>query len=132
MTSNQIAYANYMENVRHNKQTERVARKNVKVAEAQVGLGYANLGEMYRHNYSMEDITQQQTDIRGQEAETNAYNAETKRLQTYADIYPDWLVGAGYGINELMESATGDIIDHASETVAENVHSNPDRKHRKR
>lgn len=132
MTSNQIAYANYMENVRHNKQSERIGRKNVAVAESQVGLGYANLGEMYRHNYSTESLTEQQTEVRQQEAETNAYNAETKRLETYAKFLPDWLVAAGYGINELMESATGDAITNASAYVADSVHSNPNRKHRKR
>lgn len=132
MTSNQIAYANYMENVRHNKQSEKIGRQNVRVAESQVGLGYANLGEMYRHNYATENLTQQQTEVRGQEAETNAYNAETKRMETYAKFLPDWMVGVGYGINELMESSTGEFIDKASQQVADNVHSNPNRKHRKR
>lgn len=132
MTSNQIAYANYRENVRHNKQTERLGRENVNVAEAQVGLGYANLGEMYRHNYSTEQLTGQQTEVKQQEAETNAYNAETKRIQTWANILPDWAVAIGYGINEVMESATGDAINRASEKVAKQVHSNPNRKHRKR
>lgn len=139
MTSNQIAYANYMENVRHNKRTEQIGRRNVQVAEAQVGLGYANLGEMYRHNYSMENISQQQTDVKQQEAETRAteaetkaYDAKTKRMQAYASMLPDWLVAAGYGINEIMESATGDAINYASNQVAENVHSNPKSKHRKR
>lgn len=132
MTSNQIAYANYMENVRHNKQSERIGRKNVDVAEAQVGLGYANLGEMYRHNYSSENLTQQQTEVRQQEADTNAYNAETRRIETYTKFLPDWLVAAGYGINELMESSTGEIVNALSDKVASDVHSNPNRKHRKR
>lgn len=139
MTSNQIAYANYMENVRHNKRTEKLTAKNINVAEAQVGLGYANLGEMYRHNYSTEQLTGQQTEVRQQEAdtkqseaETKAYEAKTKRMQLYSQWLPDWLVAAGYGINELMESATGDAITSASDKVAHNVHSNPNRKHRKR
>lgn len=132
MTSNQIAYANYMENVRHNKRTEGISKRNVDVAETQVGLGYANLAEMYRHNYSTENLTEAQTEIKQQEADTHAYEAETKRINAYANILPDWLVAAGYGINELMESATGEVIDHASEQVARNVHDNPNRKHRKR
>lgn len=139
MTSNQIAYANYMETVRHNKRTERLSKRNIDVAESQVGLGYANLAEMYRHNYSTEQLTGQQNEVRQQEAstkqseaETKQYEAKTKRMQLYSQWLPDVLVAAGYGINELMESATGEIIDHASEQVAENVHSNPNRKHRKR
>lgn len=139
MTSNQIAYANYMENVRHNKRTEQLTKRNIKVAEAQVGLGYANLNEMYRHNYSMEELTgqktevqQQEADTRQQEVENKEYEAETKRMELYSKWLPDWLVAAGYGVNELMESATGDAINNASEQVAKNVHSNPNRKHRKR
>lgn len=139
MTSNQIAYANYMENVRHNRRTERLTGRNIAVAEAQVGLGYANLGEMYRHNYSTEQLTGEQTEVRKQEAdtkqkeaETKAYEAKTKRMQLYSQWLPDWLVAAGYGVNELMESATGDAINHASEQVAQNVHDNPNSKHRKR
>lgn len=132
MTSNQIAYANYMENVRHNKRTEQLTARNVDVAEAQVGLGYANLGEMYRHNYSTEQLTGQQTDVRQQEADIKEYESQTKRMQLYSQWLPDWMVAAGYGINELMESATGDAINRASEQVAQNVHSNPNRKHRKR
>lgn len=132
MTSNQIAYANYMENVRHNKRTEKISAKNVAVSEAQVGLGYANLAEMYRHNYSTEQLTEQQTNVKEQEAETHAYEAETHRMNTYAKFLPDWMVGLGYGINEVMDSATGNIINYVSKNVADNVHSNPDRKHRKR
>lgn len=139
MTSNQIAYANYMENVRHNKRTERLSSRNIDVAEAQVGLGYSNLAEMYRHNYSTEQLTGQLNEVRAQEAEirqseaeTKQYEAKTKRMQLYSQWLPDWMVAAGYGINELMESATGEFINNESERVAENVHSNPNRKHRKR
>lgn len=139
MTSNQIAYANYMESVRHNKRTERLSSRNIDVAESQIGLGYANLAEMYRHNYSTEQLTEQQTGVRQQEAETKQseaetrqYEAKTKRMQLYSQWLPDWMVAAGYGINELMESTSGEVINYASEHVAENVHSNPNRKHRKR
>lgn len=132
MTSNQIAYANYMENVRHNKRSERLSERNIDVAQAQVGLGYANLQEMYRHNYATEKLTGAQTDVKQQEADTKGYEAETDRMKLYSKWLPDWLVAAGYGINELMESATGDAINNASENVAHNVHSNPNRKHRKR
>lgn len=132
MTSNQIAYANYMENVRHNKRTERLTKRNIDVAEAQVGLGYANLQEMYRHNYATEELTGGQTDVKQQEADTKEYESETKRMELYSKWLPDWLVAAGYGVNELMESATGEAINNASEKVAHNVHSNPNRKHRKR
>lgn len=139
MTSNQIAYANYMENVRHNKRTEQLTKRNIGVAESQVGLGYANLQELYRHNYATEELTGQQTEVRQQEAgtkqqeaETRAYESKTKRMELYSKWLPDWLVAAGYGINELMESATGDAINAASEQVANTVHSNPNSKHRKR
>lgn len=150
MTSNQIAYANYIENKRHNKRSEQLTSRNIDVAESQVGLGYANLGEMYRHNYSteqltgaqigetyrhneaMEQLTGQQTDVRKQEADIKEYEAETKRMHLYSQWLPDWLVAAGYGINELMESATGAAINNYSEQVANNVHSNSNRKHRKR
>lgn len=139
MTSNQIAYANYMENVRHNKRTERISSRNVDVAASQVGLGYANLAEMYRHNYSTEQLTGEQNEIKDSEAETKAdlaetkaYEAETHRMETYAKFLPDWLVGLGYGVNELMDSPTGEAINALSEYTAQTVHSNPNRKHRKR
>lgn len=146
MTSNQIAYANYMETVRHNKKSEGFTKRstdtaafNARTAKQQVELGYANLGEMYRHNYAVEGLTQQQNEVRSKEvevksyeAETKAYEAETKRIQAYADIFPDWLVGLGYGTNELMESAIGDKINQTSEQVYKDVHENPNRHHRKR
>lgn len=146
MTSNQIAYANYMESVRHNKRSERltkrstdIAAKNARTAQQQVELGYANLGEMYRHNYALEGLTQQQNEIKGKEvevrsyeAETKQYEAETKRMEAYADMLPGWLVALGYGTNEIMESSIGDFINESSEQVYQNTHENPNRKHRKR
>lgn len=146
MTSNQIAYANYMETVRHNKKSEGftkrstdIAAKNARTARQQVGLGYANLDELYRHNYAMEGLTEQQNEVKKDEVEVRQYEAEikdyeskTKRIEAYAKMLPDWLVALGYGTNELMESAIGDKINETSEQVYKNVHENPKSKHRKR
>lgn len=63
MTNNQIAYANYQELVRHNKQTE--------------NLGYGQLSETVRHNMRTEDLGF------GQLAETSRHNYVTEDINWY-------------------------------------------------
>lgn len=72
MTANQIKYAEYKENVRHNSAQEALTKRATDVQEkvgmgqvgvgyAQVGLGYSQLGEATRHNRVQESINWMQT-----------------------------------------------------------------------
>lgn len=71
MTQNLINYANYVENVRHNKQTE--------------AIGYGNLAELGRHNVQTEMIGFEQVGVqKGNLVELQRHNAVTE--QTSARI----------------------------------------------
>lgn len=127
MTSNQIAFAVHKENQRHNRFSEREGQRHnlqtERIGESNVALGYANLNEMFRHNYASEGINQQLAAVKDQEAqaktkeaETSAYDAQTKRRKLTYDAVDDlgkWakpIVAGGYAISDWLDSLEPDAF----------------------
>lgn len=100
MTSNQIAFASSVENIRHNKEFE---------------------DETNRHNTATEDLTQQQVDLDKLRLE---YEDQWKRrdqdlTQQYNDLYAQYQQ-AGIDAKVQLETAMQDIIRNKNE--AENLY----------
>lgn len=109
MTSNQINYANYIENSRHNKESERQGRSTIRenvrhnkatedvgwgnvgasyaraaAAQSSANAAFANVAESARHNQEMESLT--------------GYDYETRRLNQEE-------VASHNDVNELIDQA---------------------------
>lgn len=105
MTSNQVAYAAHLEDVRHNTVSEQETERSNKAREAETSRhnqvweqetsrhnqvveqqGWASLEETNRHNLATEDIGRQQVDFqRANLRETVRHNAASENLQAYAN-----------------------------------------------